>query len=77
MTGGVKVLQLVSRGGKVEAVGVLLHVGVLRSQSRYGDLVEEELSLVRTDGRVELVDRLTPVVLLTQLLQNLRENIQT
>lgn len=50
---------------------VLLHVGVLCSQSWYGDLVEEELSLVWTDGRVELIDWLTPVILLTQLLQNL------
>lgn len=50
---------------------LLLHVGVLRSQGWYGDLVEEELSLVWTDGRVKLIDRLTPVVLLTQLLQNL------
>lgn len=54
-----------------------VHVGVLGSQSWYGDLVEEELSLVWTDGRVELIDGLTPVILLTQLLQNLEANRQT
>lgn len=48
-----------------------VHIGVLCCQGRYGDLVEEELSLVWTNGRVQLIDRLTPVVLLTQLLQNL------
>lgn len=47
------------------------HVGVLIGESWDGDLVEEELSLVWTDGRMELIDRLTPVILLTQLLQNL------
>lgn len=48
-----------------------LHVGVLRCQSRDGDLIEEELPLVRSNGRVQLVHGLTPVVLLTQLVQNL------
>lgn len=55
------------------AGGGLLHVGVLCSQSWDGDLVEEELSLVWTDGGVELIDGLTPVILLTQLLQNLTD----
>lgn len=48
-----------------------LHIGVLCSQSWNGDLVEKQLSLVWTDGRVELIDGLSPVILLTQLLQNL------
>lgn len=51
--------------------GGYVHVGVLCCQGRYGDLVEKELSLVWTNGRVQLIDGLTPVVLLTQLLQNL------
>lgn len=51
-----------------------VHVGVLCCQGRYGDLIEKELSLIGTNGRVQLIDRLTPVVLLTQLLQNLRRS---
>lgn len=50
-----------------------VHIGVLRGQGWDGDFIEEELSLVRTDGRVELVDGLTPVILLAQLLQNLSD----
>lgn len=50
-----------------------VHIGVLCGQGWDGDLIEEELSLVRTDGRVELVDGLTPVILLAQLLQNLSD----
>lgn len=59
---------------------MFIHIGVLCSQSWYCDLIEEELSLVWTNGRVELIDRLTPVILLTQLLQDLGgdgEKVQT
>lgn len=67
-------MHVVVGGARVVVVAaVFLHVGVLCGQSWYGDLVEKELSLVWTDGRVELIDGLTPVILLTQLLQNLRE----
>lgn len=34
----------------IAVTAVLLHVWVLCGQSWYGDLVEEELSLVWTDG---------------------------
>lgn len=69
---GLEVVEVIQALIEVTVV-VLLHVGVLCSQSWYGDLIEEELSLVWTDGWVELIDRLTPVILLTQLLQNLMD----
>ena len=47
------------------------HVGILRGEGGDGDLIEEQLPLVRADGRVQLVDGLAPVVLLTHLLQHL------
>lgn len=54
-----------------------VHIGVLCGQGWDGDLIEEELSLVWTDGRVKLVDGLTPVILLAQLLQNLPDRQHT
>lgn len=41
-----------------------LHGGVLAGQGRDGDFVQEELSLVLTNCRVELVNGLSPVVFL-------------
>lgn len=41
-----------------------VHVGVLAGEGRDGDFVQEELSLVLAHCRVELVNRLSPVVFL-------------
>lgn len=41
-----------------------VHGGILAGEGRDGDFVQEELSLVLADCRVELVNRLSPVVFL-------------
>lgn len=53
-----------------------LHIRVLGGQSRNGDFVEEQLPLIKSDGRVKLVNWLPPVVLLTHILQDLEEEMK-
>lgn len=45
-----------------------MYGGVLAGKGRDGDFVEEELSLILANGRMELVHRLSPVVFLADFL---------
>lgn len=49
-----------------------IHGGVLAGEGRDGDFVQEELSLVLANCRVELVNRLSPIIFLADFFQDLR-----
>lgn len=49
-----------------------VHGGVLAGEGRDGDFVQEELSLVLANCRVQLVNRLSPVILLADFFQDLQ-----
>lgn len=50
-----------------------IHIWILSSQSRDGDFVKEQLPLIWSNSRVKLVNRLSPVILLANILQDLRK----
>lgn len=60
----------------VEAEVYDVHIWILSCQSRDSDFVKEQLPLIWSNSRVKLVNRLSPVIFLANILQDLQKQAQ-